>query len=322
MGCGAADCTEEAANERLVEPNEPRLDEHWLCICLIQTLSSRGETTLNHQTLIPPGRDLGPDDPDYRHFSTLDRKALQGRWSSEVGREIVSAWKTAGFNKSAIQVGKLNGKLDLRGIPLPNENLRCQDLSDCDLFAADLRRADLYNADLRRSYLSESNIEGTTLSWVKVSGTLMDNVKFDRDTNLVGIDLNGINTNFAFHLLAEARDQQRIAELKERHPYFAKLLAAMCDYGRSLWRWSTWTIGTILLFGIVFSAFPWLLHHPDVVTHPSDGLYFSVVTFTTLGYGDLFPACGLAKALVCVEVILGYLMGGLFIAILTKRVLG
>lgn len=252
----------------------------------------------------------------------LDRKVLIERWLSTEGKQIISAWKTAGFDKAAIRIGKLNGKFDLRGIPLPKENLKQKDLSDCDLFAADLRRADLYNADLRCSYLSESNFEGATLSWIKVDKTLMDNVKFDRTTDLVGIDLNGINTNFAFHFLAEARDQQRIAELNERHPYFARLLWATCDYGRSVWRWSVWTIGTILLFGIIFSLFPWILHHPEGVTHRSDGLYFSIITFTTLGYGDVYPANALAKALVSVEVVLGYLMGGVFIAILTKRLLG
>jgi hypothetical protein len=276
------------------------------------------------EMLIPPGRDVKKADPDYRHLAEMDREALVERWSSTEGRQIVSAWKAGGFTRDTISklVGKLNGKLDLRGISLCNESLRQQDLSDCDLYGADLRQTDLYNADLRRSYLSEAQIQGATLSWIKVDDTFADNVHFDRSTKLLGIDLSGINTNFAFHLIAESRDQQRVAELKERHPVLACLLWITCDYGHSVWRWTIWTLATILLFGLIFSAFPWLLHHPEGVVHPGEGFYFSVVTFTTLGFGDIYPATTMARVLVSIEVVLGYLMGGVFIAILTKQVLG
>lgn len=42
-------------------------------------------------------------------------------------------------------------------------------------------------------------------------------------------------------------------------------------------------------------------------------LYFSLVTITTLGYGDIYPVSGLAKLLVSLEVILGILCAGLFL---------
>ena len=178
------------------------------------------------------------------------------------------------------------------------------------------------NVDLRRTYLSEANVEGADLSWVKVKDTLADNVKFNRNTKLIGIDLNGINTNFALDFIAESRDQQRIAELERRHPAFARLLKITCDYGRSLWRWVGWSLAVLVVFASIYSLFPSLLHHPTDIVNRSDGLYFSVVTFTTLGYGDIYPATVIGKALVSAEVTLGYLMGGILIAILTKRVLG
>jgi voltage-gated potassium channel Kch len=55
------------------------------------------------------------------------------------------------------------------------------------------------------------------------------------------------------------------------------------------------------------------------VVRNRNGLYFSVVTFATLGYGDIAP---LGKILAVVEVLLRYLMGGLLIAILAGKVLG
>jgi hypothetical protein len=55
--------------------------------------------------------------------------------------------------------------------------------------------------------------------------------------------------------------------------------------------------------------------------HFPDCLYFSVVTFTSLGYGDIVPH-GVGKILACLEVMLGLAFLGVFIAKLTssKRV--
>jgi voltage-gated potassium channel Kch len=53
-----------------------------------------------------------------------------------------------------------------------------------------------------------------------------------------------------------------------------------------------------------------------------DPLYFSFVTFTTLGYGDIVPISGIAKLLVILESFAGYIMGGLLVAILARKVMG
>lgn len=48
-----------------------------------------------------------------------------------------------------------------------------------------------------------------------------------------------------------------------------------------------------------------------------DGLYFSVVTEATLGYGDIRPI-GLSRALACAEVVLGLVAAGIAIAKITS----
>ena len=49
--------------------------------------------------------------------------------------------------------------------------------------------------------------------------------------------------------------------------------------------------------------------------HLGEAFYFSVVTMTTTGYGDISPKSGLAKFLVSVQIIFGFLYNVLFFSI-------
>lgn len=59
----------------------------------------------------------------------------------------------------------------------------------------------------------------------------------------------------------------------------------------------------------------------DLFTPLLASLYFSVVTFTTLGYGDIQPASGAAQFLAGVESLLGALLIALLVAVLSRRVM-
>ncbi len=49
-------------------------------------------------------------------------------------------------------------------------------------------------------------------------------------------------------------------------------------------------------------------------------LYFSIITFATLGYGDIQPVAGLARAIASVETLLGSLLMALLVFVLTRSV--
>jgi hypothetical protein len=77
-------------------------------------------------------------------------------------------------------------------------------------------------------------------------------------------------------------------------------------------------------FGLLFwfdRAFEWgLLDHSGGSGGALSPFYFSVVTYTTLGFGDITPAGWQGELLVILEVILGYTTLGLLLSILANRV--
>lgn len=71
----------------------------------------------------------------------------------------------------------------------------------------------------------------------------------------------------------------------------------------------------IFLFGIIYSKCPSAV---SGVSNFWDALYFSIVTITTLGFGDLFPTNDWGRFLVCLEAIVGIIFVGLFLNAVSK----
>jgi voltage-gated potassium channel Kch len=81
------------------------------------------------------------------------------------------------------------------------------------------------------------------------------------------------------------------------------------DCGRSFTRWALWTVLVAALFAGLYALVG--VDYGDHETFLSP-LYFSVVTLTTLGFGDVLPASTAGQMLVMIEVVIGYVaLGGL-----------
>jgi len=59
-------------------------------------------------------------------------------------------------------------------------------------------------------------------------------------------------------------------------------------------------------------------HHINLLHSVLECLYFSVVTATTLGYGDLHPV-GWGKAIASAEAIFGMFMWAVFLAVFSRK---
>jgi hypothetical protein len=257
---------------------------------------------------------------DWKYYSNLSKDALRHRWQTPIGQQLLKSLLDSRFSLTALEkhVGRYSDQFDLRGIPLTNADLSSLNLSGIDFFASDLSGTSFKNSDLTGSYLSECNISGSMFDWAKLDDALLDNVKFNQVTSFLGVKLHTINFTLATLLYDLAISQQRIQQLEQHYPIFACFLRLSCDYGRSFSRYLLWVSAFIFAYAGIY----WLLNDTSTPRTFLDYLYFSVVTFTTVGYGDIVPVGLLSKLIVISEIILGYLMGGLLVAILAKRVIG
>lgn len=88
----------------------------------------------------------------------------------------------------------------------------------------------------------------------------------------------------------------------------------MKHYTRAI-KWAMGYIGAILVFALLYWCLPkdnW--GGVDKICNFGDAFYFSVVTITSLGFGDIYPASGtVGRYLVAMEAILGILIIGFFL---------
>ena len=146
-------------------------------------------------------------------------------------------------------------------------------------------------------------------------------------------DINEVLNPFFKRYVA---DQQFIRAFKERHPFWAQIWRWSSDYGRSLALWALWSMLIALFFSSLYmmpgpSWFPEWLQERMPQFHQVTGtdmgvpltfwksFYFSIVTFTTLGFGDVVADNTLARILVTLEVIFGYVMLGGLISIFANK---
>ena len=276
--------------------------------------------SINEHLFINPGVNIGKNHKDIKTIVNLSKEEIKARWENQLGQSILSKWRANNFDRKMLNqlVGKYYDHTDIRGISLVDEKISDADLSDIDFYGSDLKNTKVINSNLSDSWLSESDIRGTRFEWCDMDRALIDNAEFDNRTTFVGVNLNTINFTLSWLLQNLAIGQRRIQHLKKKNPNFALFLKYTCDYGRSIYRWLLCVLTVLLFFGLAYWLIPETINKKGFV----NSMYFSFITFTTLGYGDIVPISILGKILVIIEVFLGYVMGGLLVAILARKMIG
>lgn len=177
---------------------------------------------------------------------------------------------------------------------------------------ADLRRFDAGRAALDGADLEGARVEGATLDGATVVGSRLNHVRGYESASWLEIEINRANLSGAHLLRRFVLDQNYLHEFRSRGRAAAALHWVWwitSDCGRSVVRWATWTLIITVAYALAYTVV-----EIDYGRHVTDlsPLYFSIVTITTLGYGDVLPASLGAQLVVMSQVIVGYLMlGGL-----------
>jgi hypothetical protein len=209
---------------------------------------------------------------------------------------------------------------DLRGANLTGATLR-----KAILVRADLRDARLQETDLAGANLHESDLRGATCAYAKVDGeTLLRSDRIDRRTDFTGVAIDNARTDPGLkQLLTYIVRRDRWRQWYREHRLLAApawLFWQTSDYGRSTWRIILAFAVLALGFAVAYTLLPGCVSavwakEPGQQLGLGHALYFSIVTMTTLGYGDLYasPESGLGQFLLSFQVILGYVLLGALI---------
>jgi len=203
------------------------------------------------------------------------------------------------------------------------------DMKHADFKCSDMKGTRLRESDLSFTDFTEADMQGTDLSLSVVAGCIFNNADM-RDARLrqisgyhraqwIGTGLRNINFAGAYLMRRFVKDQNYLKEFRERsrlNGLLYYLWKITSDCGRSMSLWCLWIIILTLFFAWVYTQVG-----IDYGTYPTSisAIYFSVVTFTTLGYGDIMPSTSGGEIAAMAEVIIGYMMLGGLLSILSNK---
>jgi len=244
-------------------------------------------------------------------------------------------------------------KCDLRGAMLQEADLSGADLSDCDCTGANFQGAKLVNTNLTGANLQKANFLQSDLSNANLSHADVTSANF-RAANLDGAELThliyggfktlsgkfygirGIDNTFGNAVFVrDAKDQDYIDTLFEKirglppsgvRSFELALLHSwgLIDHGRSLMKVGFYAFIISTLYGLVYTfdmRFDWgMMDYSNSAKTWFTPFYYSLVTYTTLGFGDVTADSLIGEMLVISEVVVGYFTLGLLLSILANTV--
>jgi uncharacterized protein YjbI with pentapeptide repeats len=183
-----------------------------------------------------------------------------------------------------------------------------------------MEKVGLEEAHLEGAVLYEAYMEGANWRMAIVDGsTLIWECKVDSDTDFRGVGLDSARIDSGTKQLLEYNIRQMNWEGWYKGHHLLRwpvwLFWLISDYGLRTWRVIATFFGLAIVFGVVYWLWPSCVMVNNVVGDIRGfwhALYFSVVTMTTLGFGDIAanPDSWGGQTLLMLQVILGYVLLG------------
>ena len=239
---------------------------------------------------------------------------------SEINLELPER-KDEDLRKISHWAANLDGA-DLRGANFENAKLAYVSFKGTMLRDASFKKALLYRTDFEAARIPNAKFQGATFWMTNFEGADVTGIEYNRKSVYRGIRVATCYGSPKFRRFAQ--DQDFLNELKST--WSGKIIyviwLVLADCGRSFWPWALWSVALAVLFGVVyFDVLPLgsLEVTSEIPWSRWTAIYYSVVTFTTLGFGDVVPKTLSAATWVMAEVIIGYVMLGGLISILATK---
>ncbi len=212
-----------------------------------------------------------------------------------------------------------------------NANLSGANLTECDLTGSDMWHANLFNIKLWHTTikdvksLTKHNFGKKTRFYEKISineSGLLSAAESYRD--LKGFFLrNGMYNDASWAAFKEMTMERLIYRKNGDLRYFPSMIMnILCGYGEKPYRIIVSALTTILSYAAVYAAFQAVdsTIYTGYKLRWFDYIYYSTITFTTVGYGDFIPKPdGIFRLLAAAEAFTGVYLSGLFIFTLARK---
>ncbi|MEC8493798.1 MAG: pentapeptide repeat-containing protein [Planctomycetota bacterium] len=215
----------------------------------------------------------------------------------------------ADLSSARLQGARLDGAI-LSGATLAGADLTAASLGGARLVGATLDGATFDGARLVGADLSDSTVDGASFSRTDLSGATLSSIRGYRAARWSRTRVEGADPHGALLLIAHIGEENFIEEFRaqsRRHELVYRIWHLTSDCGRSVGRLAACCVVLAAVFAFIYA-----LVGMDFGPHETwlSPVYLSVVTLTTLGFGDAVPTSVAGQVAVMIEVILGYVMLG------------
>lgn len=268
-------------------------------------------------------------------------KGLKLKRVNLAGINLVNRSAKEGFDLSECDLYRAN----LKGAHLFNLNLR-----NGSLMKANLNEANLHCADLEGTNLLGTKLEGARIDNVNVGDKLLQEkiaLQKRREHDKEAAQDNFEQSEEIYRNLRKRAEDQGLFQLAGQFGYkelimrryqlepwcfkwiFSVLVDKLCGYGEKPENTVVFSLYLIFISAVLYFLFG--VNHggtllqidlsESFITNINTffmTLYYSVVTFTTLGYGDITPV-GITRLFAAIEAFIGSFTIALFVVVFVKR---
>lgn len=244
---------------------------------------------------------------------------------------------------------------NLSGADLYRANLKGAQLFAADFTGASLMNADLSYAELKCAHLENANLLGVNLNnslmelitWgdkvkqeelafaAHKSGNHQLAMEYFQQAEEIyrnlrkECDIHGLNDQAGYFFYREMTVRRLQLPFWSSNRWISKLVDIFCGYGEKPLRVMATSFFSITFFALLYALFG--IDESGLIYSTQDRLdfdlfisnfftcfYFSTVTFTTLGYGDISPV-GFSRLIAAIDAFLGSFSIALFVVVFVKR---